>query len=71
MHGIQFAKGEFIVIMDADMSHHPKFIPQFIQKMKETKCDIVTGNILSIFTMYIYSCRTFACQVKRDILTCT
>lgn len=29
--GIQFARGNFIIIMDADMSHHPKFIPQFIK----------------------------------------
>lgn len=30
--------------MDADLSHHPKFIPEFIAKMNETKCDIVTGT---------------------------
>jgi dolichol-phosphate mannosyltransferase len=22
IHGLQFARGEFIIIMDADMSHH-------------------------------------------------
>jgi glycosyltransferase involved in cell wall biosynthesis len=27
IHGLERARGEFIVIMDADMSHHPKFIP--------------------------------------------
>ena len=30
--------------MDADFSHHPKFIPYFIAKQKETNCDIVTGT---------------------------
>ena len=30
VHGIKHATGNFIVIMDADLSHHPKFIPQFI-----------------------------------------
>ena len=30
--------------MDADLSHHPKFIPDFIKKMKDTKCDLVTGT---------------------------
>mmetsp|Transcript_41863 Transcript_41863/g.73674 ORF Transcript_41863/g.73674 Transcript_41863/m.73674 type:complete len:144 (-) Transcript_41863:428-859(-) len=30
--------------MDADMSHHPKFIPEFIQKQRETDADIVTGT---------------------------
>ena len=27
--------------MDADMSHHPKFIPQFIAKQKEGNYDVV------------------------------
>jgi len=31
MDGIRFAKGDFIIIMDADLSHHPKFIPAFIE----------------------------------------
>eukprot|EP00762_Andalucia_godoyi_P006343 ANDGO_05845.mRNA.1 putative dolichol-phosphate mannosyltransferase len=44
MHGIQHAKGEFVVIMDADLSHHPKFIPEFIRKQRETQSDIVTGT---------------------------
>ena len=30
--------------MDADMSHHPKFIPEFVRKMQETNADIVTGT---------------------------
>jgi dolichol-phosphate mannosyltransferase len=30
--------------MDADLSHHPKYIPQFIKKQLETNCDIVTGT---------------------------
>lgn len=30
--------------MDADLSHHPKFIPQMIKKQKETGSDIVTGT---------------------------
>jgi len=44
IHGIQFASGSFIIIMDADLSHHPKYIPQFIGKQAETGCDIVTGT---------------------------
>eukprot|EP00158_Paraphelidium_tribonemae_P001531 Partr_v1_DN24517_c0_g1_i1_m19736 putative dolicholphosphate mannosyltransferase len=44
MHGIQFARGSFIIIMDADMSHHPKFIPDFIRTLGRTKSDIVTGT---------------------------
>jgi dolichol-phosphate mannosyltransferase len=44
IHGLQFAKGEFILLMDADLSHHPKFIPQMIEIQERTKADIVTGT---------------------------
>ena len=30
--------------MDADLSHHPKFIPEFIKRQQETGCDLVTGT---------------------------
>jgi len=44
IHGMNFARGNFIILMDADMSHHPKFIPKMITLQKETSCDIVTGT---------------------------
>lgn len=44
VHGLQFAKGNFIIIMDADFSHHPKFIPQMIALQKAQDYDIVTGT---------------------------
>ncbi|KAG6366160.1 hypothetical protein INS49_000336 [Diaporthe citri] len=44
VHGLQFAKGNFIIIMDADFSHHPKFIPQMIALQKAHDYDIVTGT---------------------------
>ncbi|KAK3399858.1 dolichol-phosphate mannosyltransferase [Sordaria brevicollis] len=44
VHGLQFAKGNYIIIMDADFSHHPKFIPQMIAKQKAGNYDIVTGT---------------------------
>ena len=44
MHGIKHATGNFIIIMDADLSHHPKFIPEFILKQKEGNFDVVTGT---------------------------
>uniref|UniRef100_A0A914VZV3 Dolichol-phosphate mannosyltransferase subunit 1 n=1 Tax=Plectus sambesii TaxID=2011161 RepID=A0A914VZV3_9BILA len=43
-HGLQSARGEFIILMDADLSHHPKFIPQMIVKQQTEDCDIVTGT---------------------------
>jgi dolichol-phosphate mannosyltransferase len=42
--GLQAAKGERIVLMDADLSHHPKFIPTMIDLMNSTGVDIVTGT---------------------------
>ncbi|ROW09715.1 hypothetical protein VMCG_02182 [Cytospora schulzeri] len=44
VHGLQFARGNHIIIMDADFSHHPKFIPQMIAAQKEHNYDIVTGT---------------------------
>ncbi|KAI0244062.1 dolichol-P-mannose synthesis [Massospora cicadina] len=44
VHGIQNATGNFVIIMDADMSHHPKFIPEFIRTQKIRDYDIVTGT---------------------------
>jgi len=44
IHGIKHATGNFIIIMDADLSHHPKFIKEFIEKQKGNNYDIVTGT---------------------------
>ncbi|KAJ3689754.1 hypothetical protein LUZ61_018918 [Rhynchospora tenuis] len=30
-HGLKHATGDFVVIMDADLSHHPKYLPSFIR----------------------------------------
>ncbi|KAL2649240.1 hypothetical protein R1flu_017368 [Riccia fluitans] len=44
VHGLKHASGDYIVIMDADLSHHPKYLPSFIRKQLETDADIVTGT---------------------------
>lgn len=44
IHGLAHATGDSILIMDADLSHHPKFIDAFVTRMKETGADIVTGT---------------------------
>ncbi|KAM3618469.1 uncharacterized protein V6R79_020742 [Siganus canaliculatus] len=44
IHGMKHATGNFIFIMDADLSHHPKFIPEFIKKQKEGDYDLVSGT---------------------------
>ncbi|KAL7422303.1 dolichol-P-mannose synthesis [Cryptotrichosporon argae] len=44
VHGLNFCTGNFVIIMDADFSHHPKFIPEFIKQQKAHNLDIVTGT---------------------------
>jgi len=44
IEGLATCTGNFIILMDADLSHHPKFIPEFIQKQQETGCDLVSGT---------------------------
>ena len=42
--GLKAAKGDRIILLDADMSHHPKVIPQMVKKMDTDKVGIVTGT---------------------------
>lgn len=45
--GFQYAVksgADYIIEMDADFSHNPKYIPVFIEKMKD--CDVVIGSRL-------------------------
>ncbi|KAB5592981.1 Dolichol-phosphate mannosyltransferase [Ceratobasidium theobromae] len=48
IHGLNFCTGDFVIIMDADFSHHPKFIPEFIKQVDTLQqaynLDIVTGT---------------------------
>ncbi|ODQ68426.1 dolichol-P-mannose synthesis [Nadsonia fulvescens var. elongata DSM 6958] len=44
VHGLQYATGNFIIIMDADFSHHPSAIPEFVALQKKDNLDIVTGT---------------------------
>ena len=44
VHGLKYATGTFVIIMDADFSHHPKFLPTMIATQKHGEYDIVTGT---------------------------
>ncbi|VDM57605.1 unnamed protein product [Angiostrongylus costaricensis] len=44
IHGLKYARGQFIILMDADLSHHPKFIVEMIELQKKENLDIVTGT---------------------------
>lgn len=59
--GLQRATGDFIFLMDADLSHHPKFIPEFIKKQAEGDYDIVTG------TRYISGGGVYGWDLRRKL----
>ncbi|KAM3721104.1 Dolichol-phosphate mannosyltransferase subunit [Dirofilaria immitis] len=44
IYGLQFARGDYVILMDADLSHHPKFIPEMIKLQQYKNYDIVTGT---------------------------
>jgi hypothetical protein len=49
-----FAKNlNFIILMDADFSHHPKFIPEFIRLQSETDADVVTRLAIQAWKWYL------------------
>lgn len=63
IHGLEHSRGDFVIIMDADLSHHPKFIPEMIEKQNETGCDIVTG------TRYSGSGGVYGWDLKRKLIS--
>lgn len=63
MHGIKHATGNFIVLMDADLSHHPKFIPKMIEQQRYLDLDIVTG------TRYAQGGGVYGWDFKRKLIS--
>jgi dolichol-phosphate mannosyltransferase len=43
-HGLAHARGEWVILMDADLSHHPAYIPAFFDAQAASGADIVTGT---------------------------
>ncbi|GIQ82623.1 hypothetical protein KIPB_006239 [Kipferlia bialata] len=43
-HGLKFCMGALVMIMDVDLSHHPRDAPKLLRRQRETQCDIVAGN---------------------------
>ncbi|KAH6932230.1 hypothetical protein HPB50_003754 [Hyalomma asiaticum] len=64
IHGLKSATGNFVIILDADLSHHPKFIPKFIEKQKEGNYDVVSG------TRYIGDGGVYGWDFKRKLIRC-
>ncbi|KAF8933093.1 dolichol-P-mannose synthesis [Dissophora ornata] len=62
VHGIQHATGDFIFILDADMSHHPKFMPEMIALQQANNLDVVTG------TRYAGNGGVYGWDLKRKVI---
>ncbi|EZA61106.1 hypothetical protein X777_08318 [Ooceraea biroi] len=63
MHGIKYATGNFIVIMDADLSHHPKFIPKMAELQRYLDLDVVSG------TRYAQGAGVYGWDFKRKLVS--
>jgi len=42
--GIERAKGDAVVVMDSDLSHPPQTIPQMVEELQNSDCDIVVAS---------------------------
>ncbi len=42
--GLSLATGSHVILMDADLSHQPKYIPSMVSVMKQSGADVVTGT---------------------------
>jgi dolichol-phosphate mannosyltransferase len=42
--GLKVITGTHVILMDADLSHHPKFIPALIAKQQQGNYDVITGT---------------------------
>ncbi|GMM27529.1 dolichyl-phosphate beta-D-mannosyltransferase [Martiniozyma asiatica (nom. inval.)] len=62
MHGLKYVTGDFVIIMDADFSHHPESIPAFIKKQQQG-FDIVTG------TRYAGDGGVYGWDLKRKLIS--
>jgi dolichol-phosphate mannosyltransferase len=43
-YGLRRATGDLVLIMDADLSHHPKYVPAMVKTQAASGCDIVSGT---------------------------
>ena len=44
LKGLQYAKGDTIIVMDSDFSHPPQIIPRMLDALKKYQCDIVIAS---------------------------
>ena len=63
--GIHKSKGDFIVTLDDDLQHDPKYIPLMIETQKQTGADVVYAYYHDIKQPFI---RRIASQILRKLL---
>jgi len=63
VHGLQFVTGNFIIIMDADFSYHPKFILRMVARQRVGGYDIITG------TRYAGDSGVYGWDLKRKLVS--
>ncbi len=63
VHGLASARGEFIILMDADLSHHPKYIVQMIAKQRDENVSGVFGGF-RVFKVYCWMLHIHGSDMK-------
>lgn len=43
-YGFSFAAGEYIAFLDADLEIHPQYVRRFLERLHETRADLVIGT---------------------------
>ncbi len=63
--GFKVSNGDFIITMDADLSHDPKYIPELLKKANISKADIVLGS------RYVREGKIIGWKIHRKIISKT
>ena len=42
--GLDYARGDVVVVIDADLQHPPELIPKFIERWRQEDADVVYGR---------------------------
>lgn len=54
--GFQYAKGEIVIIQDADLEYHPEEYPQLIKPILDNRADVVYGSrFIGAHRVFLYS----------------
>ncbi|MFN2450439.1 MAG: glycosyltransferase [Candidatus Baltobacteraceae bacterium] len=63
MCGAQFARGDYVVFLDADMDLHPSQLPTFFGIMEAQACDVVIGSKRHVLSNvnYPWQRRLYSC----------